>query len=84
MRENVTAGDVIEELRKAGHGNYRFEDGQGCRHWLITSLAVLRAKGVLRDDKEMEGAKEALRKVWGDDGEMVKEEQSEVVVGTFL
>jgi len=85
VRENLTASDVIEELRKAGHENYRFQDGQGCRHWLITSLAVLRARGVLRSDKEVEGAEEALKGVWGDDGELVKEEeQSEVVVGTFL
>jgi len=84
VRENLTALDVIEVLRKAGHENYRFQDGQGCRHWLITSLAVLRATGVLTDDEEVERAEEALRKVWGDDGELVKEEeQCEVVVGTF-
>lgn len=81
----MTAAGIIEELKKAGHEYYKFDEGHGCRHWLITSLAVLRAKGILLDDLDVEGAKEALKKVWGDNGELLEEnEQSEVVVGTFL
>jgi hypothetical protein len=85
VKEDATAGDVIECLRREGHDYYRFDgDGQGGRHWMITTLAVLRARGLLVDDVEVEDAKKAIRTVWGSDGkEIVEGERSEVVIGTF-
>jgi len=76
---------MIECLRREGHDHYRFDgDGQGGRHWIITTLAVLRARGLLVDDAEVEDAKRAVRTVWGSDGkEMAEEERSELVIGTF-
>lgn len=85
VKEDVTAGDVIECLRREGHDCYKFDgEGQGGRHWMVTALAVLRARGLLLDDGEVEGAKTAIRTMWGDDGEEIAEdERGEVVIGTF-
>ncbi|KAF2088506.1 hypothetical protein K490DRAFT_64558 [Saccharata proteae CBS 121410] len=83
MSEGITAGAVLEAIKKRGMDRYKFaQSGQGCRHWNLAVLDMLKKNGFVAS--HIDEAVDGLHKVWLKDGILAPmDAQTGIVAGKF-
>lgn len=82
---DMTVGNIRDHIIGSGYDTYIFSPGgQGCRFWLCTVVASLRAAGYTIDNTEVEASTTALEAVWDDRGSQIPAaQQVGITKGTF-
>ncbi len=85
VRESLTMKTITDLLHSVHYDQYRFTSGgQGCRFWVDSVLNLLQNHQITVDENEVQAAREALKRVWGDGQQLLSaDEQTDIVPGNF-